>query len=88
MRLTERQRHREQAGVDVLQRKSLISDDRDDFGCVRFKRTDDSVVAVFVGAQDAVRIVVSAGDQAGQVGGVGRKAASWRVGLVGYRFGS
>ena len=38
--------------------------------------TADGVVAVFVGAQDAVRIVVLAGYQAGQVTGLGRQTGS------------
>ncbi len=69
----ERQRHREQAGVDVLHREPVVADERDDFGRVRPERADDGVVAVLVGAQDAVRVVVCAGHQAGQVGRVGRQ---------------
>jgi hypothetical protein len=57
----ERQRHSEQAGIDVLQRKSVLADERDDFGGVRPEGPDDRVVAVLVGAQDAVRVVVLAG---------------------------
>ena len=57
----------------MLHREPVVTDERDDFGRVRPKRPDDGVVAVFVGAQDAVRVVVRAGDQAGQVGRVGRQ---------------
>ena len=40
---------------------------------MRPERPDDGVVAVLVGTQDSVRIVVRAGNQAGQVGRVGRE---------------
>ena len=69
----ERQRHGEQAGFDVLHREPVCTDDRDDFDRVRPERPDDGVVAVLVGAQDAVRVVVCAGHQALQVGRVGRQ---------------
>ena len=69
----ERQRHREQTGVDVLQREAVFTDECDDFGGVRPKCPDDRVVAVFVGAQDAVRVMVLAGNQSGKVAGLGRQ---------------
>ena len=72
----ERQRDGEQAGVDVLQREPVVADQCDHFGGVRPERPDDGVVAVFVGAQDAVRVVVLAGQQAGQVAGFGRQVGS------------
>ena len=50
-----------------------VTDDRDDLDRVRAERPDDGVVAVLVGAQDAVRVVVRAGHQARQVGRVGRQ---------------
>ena len=78
----ERQRHGEQAGVDVLQRESVVADERDHFGGVRPERPDDGVVAVFVGAQDAVRVVVCRR----RPGGPGRPdrapSGSWRVGRL------
>jgi hypothetical protein len=55
------ERHREQTGVDVLQREPVFTHECDHFGGVRAKGPDDRVVAVFVGAQDAVRIMVLAG---------------------------
>ena len=70
----ERQRHGEQAGVDVLQREPVVADKRDHLGGVRAEGPDHGVVAVFVRAQGAVRVVVFAGDQPGQVTGVGRQA--------------
>ena len=70
------QRHREQAGFDVPQRVPVVTDDRDDFARVRTECADDGVVAVLVGAQDGVRVVVRAGQQAGEVGRVGRAGVS------------
>ncbi len=70
----ERQRDGEQAGVDVLQRESVVADQGDHLGGVRAVGPDDGVVAVFVGAQDAVRVVVFAGDQPGQVAWLGCQA--------------
>ena len=67
------ERHSEQTGVDVLQREAVFTDECDHFGGVRPEGPDDRVVAVFVGAQDAVRIVVLAGYQSGQVAGLGRQ---------------
>ena len=72
----ERQRHGEQAGVDVLQREPVVPDQRHHFGGVWPEGPDDGVVAVFVGAQDAVRVVVLAGDQSGQVAGLGCQTRS------------
>ena len=69
----ERQRHGEQSGFDVLHGESVFADDRDDFDRVRAERPDDGVVAVLVGAQDAVRVMVRPGHQALQVGGVRRQ---------------
>ena len=69
----ERQRHGEQAGVDVLQQKTVVTDQRDHLGGVRAEGPDDGVVAVFVRAQRAVRIVMFAGYQQGQVIGLGRQ---------------
>ena len=80
--IDERQRHREHAGVDVLQREPVVADQCDHFGGVRPEGPDDGVVAVFVGAQDAVRIVVLAGHQAGEVAGLGRQMVLWRVGRL------
>jgi hypothetical protein len=56
----------------VLQREPVTADQRDHAGGVRAVGPDYGVVAVFVGAQDAVRVVVLAGDQAGQVTRLGR----------------
>ena len=72
----ERQCRREQAGVDVLQREPVSPDQCDHAGGVRPEGPDDSVVAVFVGAQDAVRVVMLAGYQPGQVTGLGRQTGS------------
>jgi hypothetical protein len=69
----ERQRHGEQAGFDVLQREPIVADERDDFPRVRSKRPNDGMVAVLVGAQDAVGVVMRTGHQARQVGRLGRQ---------------
>ena len=72
----ERQRYGEQAGVDVLQREPVVADKRDHLGGVRAEGPDDGVVAVFVRAQSAVRIVMFAGYQPRQLTGFGRQAGS------------
>ena len=69
----ERQRRGEQAGFDVLQREPVFADERDDLDGVRPERPDDGVVAVLVGAQDAVRVVMRAGQQARSGRRVGRQ---------------
>ena len=64
----------------MLQREPVGADQCDHVGGVRPEGPDDGVVAVLVGAQDAVRVVVLAGHQAGQVTGLGRQVGLWRVG--------
>ena len=55
----ERQRDGEQAGLDVLQRDTVVADERDDhLDRMRAEGPDDGVVAVLVGAQNAMRVVV------------------------------
>ena len=71
----ERQRHSEQAGVDVLQREPVAADERDDLGRVRPEGPDDGVVAVFVRAQSAVRVVMLAGTSRARSLGSGAKRA-------------
>ena len=51
----ERQRHREQPGVDVLQRVPLAADQCGHHLGVRTERPDDGLVAVLVRAEDRVR---------------------------------
>ena len=55
---------------------SSVADERDDLDGVRAEGADDGVVAVLVGAQDAVRVVVRAGHQAGHLSGVRRQMCS------------
>jgi hypothetical protein len=74
--IDERQRDGEQAGFDVPQREPIFTDECDDFLRVRTERPDDGVVAVLVGSQDAVRVVVCTGHQARQVQRVGRQVDS------------
>ena len=64
----------------MLQREAVFADERDDFGGVRPKGPDDRVVAVFVGAQDAVRFLVSPATRRARSAGSG---ARWAGELVG-----
>ena len=56
----------------MLQRVSLVADQRGHHLGVRAERADDGLLAVLVRAEDRVRIVVGAGDQPVQIGRVGR----------------
>ena len=56
----------------MLQRESVVTDDSaTTLDRMRTECPDDGVIAVLVGAQDAVRVVVRACHQARQVGGLG-----------------
>ena len=58
----------------MLQREPVVTDECDDLGGVWAEDPDDGVVAVFVRAQNAVRIVMFAGYQPREVTGFGRQA--------------
>ena len=79
----ERQRHREQPGLDVAEHVPLAADQGHHLDSMRPVGPHHRVVAVFVGAQDRMRVVVLAGQQAVQVG---RRRPQVRAGeLVGPR---
>lgn len=48
----------------MLQRETVLADQRDDLGRMRAECPDDGVVGVLVGPQDAVRVVMRASQQA------------------------
>ena len=61
-----RQRHREQSGVDMGHRVPLPADECHHLARVRPQGADHRLFAVLVCSEDAVRIVVHAGDEAGE----------------------
>ena len=67
----ERHRHGEQARLDVLEHIPVVADQRHHFDRVRTVRPDHRVVAVFVRAQNRVRVVMHTGQQSLEVGGIG-----------------
>ena len=77
----ERHRHREQSALEVAQRISVRPDQRDDVDGVRPVSPDHGVIAVFMGAQDGMRVVVLAGQQAVEVGAGGRQVRGVLLGL-------
>ncbi len=78
-----RQRDREQARLDVPEDITFTADDRGHLDGVRSIGSDHRVIAVFVGAQYRMRVVVFTGQQAVQVG---RVRPQMRAGeLVGLR---
>ena len=64
----ERQRDREQSGLDVLERISLTAHQGHHVDRVGSVGADDRVVVVFVRTQNRMRIVVFAGKQTVEVG--------------------
>ena len=81
----ERHRDREQSSLQVPQREAVLPDQCDDLDGVRAVRPDHRVVAVFVGAQYGMRVVVLAGQQPVEVPPVRRQI---RVVLLGLRHSS
>jgi len=81
--IRERQRDREKASLDVLEHIALAADQGHHLDSMGPVGPHHRVVAVFVGAQDRMRVVVLAGQQAVQVG---RRRPQVRAGeLVGPR---
>lgn len=69
----ERQCDGKQARIEVLQREPVLTNERDDLDGMRTERSDDGMVVVFVGAQDAVRVVMCTRHQARHFGRLGCK---------------
>jgi hypothetical protein len=79
----ERQHHGEQFRLDVLEDEALVADEGRHLDRVGAKCTQHGVIAVFVCAEYRVRVVMLAGQQAPQVGGIGPQVSA--CGLVGSR---
>ena len=72
----ERHRHGEQARFDVLEHIPVVADQRHHFHCMRTEHPDHRVIAVFMRAQNRVRVVMHTGQQALEVGGIGPQVRS------------
>ena len=79
--IRERHRDREKARLDVLEDIAFIADDRRHLDRVRSIGADHGVIAVLVGAQNRMRVVVFAGQQAVEVG---RVRPQMRTGELGW----
>ena len=73
----ERQRDGEKARLDVLEQIALIADERRHLDRMRSIGAYHGVIAVFVGAQNRMRVVVLTGQQSVQVGRIAAAGVGW-----------